>query len=341
MTPEIDLSKTYFGEDQDYIFNEIQVALATALGETETPDTTEVTVLGKDSAGNVTNAKGTTVPVAGEAGYALECAFTDSDKAAGTNKLYRNIGTAAVCNFQLVGDTALVQTVSSVAGLEAAVAAQTAGQTIRVMTGDYVLTDTLTLLLAASGGTLEAIGEVSITGAVGEDQAILVDPAVAAGTFSYTFKGFDGIKGGADKIGVNVANTNIAKKIILEFKDCYLEDNGTGAAVQGINTDGSNAIRMYFTGGAIDSLDFTPKDNGDQLKFRDLSIYEDMDVTAVDITGEFEFRNCKLPHAGIGGGHANNVCNVISCFTIETAAAAAADANDFPDAFAPTLVAFD
>lgn len=239
------------------------------------------------------------------------------------------------------GGGATIKEVSSAAELQAAVAAQTAGQTIRVMPGAYVLTDTLELLLAASGGTLEAVGEVSITGAAGEDQAILINPAVATGTFSYTIKGFDSIKGGANKIGINIKNTTIAKKIVLELIDCYVEDNGSGKALSAVDTDGSNAIRIYMTGGAIDTVLYTPKDNSGRLYFTDVDIDENMTVTAVDCTAEFRFKGCKLPHAGIGGGHANNICNVISCYTIETAAAAAADASDFPDAFNPTFVAFD
>jgi hypothetical protein len=40
----------------------------------------------------------------------------------------------------------------------------------------------------------------------------------------------------------------------------------------------------------------------------------------------------------MAGGHANNVVNVVNCWTVEATAVAAVDGADFPDAFNPTIV---
>ena len=85
-----------------------------------------------------------------------------------------------------VNAAATVVTVGNVAELETAVAAQIAGQTIEILAGDYVLTTSMTILLAATGGGLKGIGTVSITGAAAADEAILIDPAVSTATFEYS-----------------------------------------------------------------------------------------------------------------------------------------------------------
>lgn len=74
-----------------------------AVGSVETPDSTEVTVLEKDSSGLVLAAKGTTVPTNGEAGYAKGATFLDTDVTAGSSGFYENVGTTASCQFVVVG----------------------------------------------------------------------------------------------------------------------------------------------------------------------------------------------------------------------------------------------
>ena len=229
--------------------------------------------------------------------------------------------------------------VDNVADLEIAIANQIAGQTIEVLAGEYTLTESATILLAANGGGLKAIGTVEIIGAVAADEAILIDPAVGSATFEYTLEGFASIKGGADKLGVNVANTNIAKKIILYLKRTSLNDNGTGVALTAINTDGSNAIRIYADGPAeIDGIAFTPKDGGDRLIMAGYNIEENLVAAVVDVAATFMFKQCKIPHAGMTGGHATNVISVANCWTEEVAfVPVIPDTNDFPGAFSATI----
>jgi len=235
-----------------------------------------------------------------------------------------------------------VITVGTVAELEAAVAAQIAGQTIEILAGSYTLTESMTILLAATGGGLKAIGTVEIIGAAAADEAILIDPAVASATFEYKLEGIASIKGGTDKIGLHVKNTAIAKKVMLYLKNTSLNDNGSGKALTAVNTDGSNAIRIYADGGSgaeIDGIAFTPKDGGDRLIMSNYNVEENVVVAAVDIAATFMWKNCKLPHEGITGGHATNVCSVVGCWTEATAyVPVVVDSGDFPNDFSATIL---
>ena len=234
---------------------------------------------------------------------------------------------------------ATVIRVGSVTELEAAVAAQIAGQTIEVVAGDYTLTESLTILLAANGGGLKAVGTVNIVGAAAADEAILIDPAVSTATFEYTLEGFNSIKGGADKIGLNIANTNVDMKVIVYLKQTSLNDNGSGKALTAINTDGSNAIRVYANGPAeIDGMAITPKDAGDRLIMTGYNIEENLVAASVDVAASFFFKQCKLPHEGMTGGHATNVISVANCWTEATSfVPVLPDTGDFPGDFAATI----
>ena len=237
-----------------------------------------------------------------------------------------------------VNAAATVVRVGSVAELESAVAAQIAGQTIEVVAGSYTLTESLTILLASTGGGLLGIGTVEITGAAAADEAILIDPAVATATFEYSLTNIN-VKGGANKIALNVANTATAKKVNVYLKDVGLEDNGTGKALTAINTDGSNAIRIYWNGGSVDGMAITPKDTGDRLILTDVSIDEDLVAAVVDVVATYFFKQCKLPVTGMTGGHANNVISVTNCWTEAVAYVPVLPAGtDFPGAFSATIL---
>ena len=75
------------------------------IGNTETPGSTEVTVLNKDASGNVTEALGTTVPSDAEAGFAKGCKFVDTNLADGQHPVYVNVGDEVSCNFDQQGAT--------------------------------------------------------------------------------------------------------------------------------------------------------------------------------------------------------------------------------------------
>ena len=72
----------------------VVVAILQTKGNSETPDTTTVTVTDKDESGNISRAKGASVPSA-ESGYAVNCMFYDTS----AKKAYLNTGTTSSCTF--------------------------------------------------------------------------------------------------------------------------------------------------------------------------------------------------------------------------------------------------
>ena len=138
-----------------------------------------------------------------------------------------------------------------------------------------------------------------------------------------------------------MTNVGVSQKTILYLQDSvHFIDNGSGVGLAIANT-GTGAIRVYACmelGTGWDTVTVTQKNAGDKFHFRGVSFDEGLTASATDIVNNWLFENCKLKHAGIAGGHANNVINVVGCWTIETAAVAAADASDFPDGFNPTIV---
>ena len=81
----------------------VVVKVLQKVGNTETPDSTVVTVVERDGDGYISEAKGTTVPTNGEANYATGCDFVDTDASAGA-VLYVNEGDETSCDFNAVGN---------------------------------------------------------------------------------------------------------------------------------------------------------------------------------------------------------------------------------------------
>ncbi len=231
--------------------------------------------------------------------------------------------------------------VGDVAALEAAVAAQTAGQYIFIKPGEYQLTEELVPPILATGGGLIGMGGVEILGDDDADSAISIVATAATSTFEYTLGGLLSFKGGTDKIGLHLTNPAISQKTILYIRgEVHFEDNGSGVAFVAANT-GTGAMRVYCSctqGTGWDTVTITNKNADDKWRFRGINFDETITVAAVNIADNWLFMGCQLPHANVNGGHATNVLNVVNCFTIETAAVAAVDASDFPDAFSATIV---
>ena len=230
--------------------------------------------------------------------------------------------------------------VTTAAELEAAVAAQTAGQFIHIAPGTYQLLASLTIPMAADGGGLIGDGIVVINGAASADQAILINHTTSTGTFEYTIGGGIETKGGANKIALKIANGASTQKTLVYVNDsANFLDNGTGVAISAVNT-GTGAVRLYVngTGQGFDTINITPKVADDRFTFRNVSIDEDMTVADVAVAATFMFTLCKLPHAGIKGGNAANVISANSCWTEETEfVPVVPDASDFPNGFSATI----
>ena len=231
--------------------------------------------------------------------------------------------------------------VTSVAGLEEAVANQKAGEFIYIEAGEYDLTEELVPSITATGGGLIGLGVVEINGHDDADSAISIVATGATSTFEYTLGGLLSFKGGTDKIGLHLTNPAISQKTILYIRDeVHFEDNGSGVAFTATNT-GTGAMRVYCSctqATGWDSVAITNKNADDKWRFRGINFDESFDVAVVAIADNWLFQGCQLVHAGMSGGHASNVVNVVNCFTIETAAVAAVDSGDFPDAFSATIV---
>jgi hypothetical protein len=231
--------------------------------------------------------------------------------------------------------------VSTVAELVAAVAAQTAGQFIFLNPGTYQLTAELTPLIAGTGGGLIGIGEVSILGAASADSAIHIVATGATSTFEYTLGGSIEIKGGLNKIGLKISSAGVTKKTIVYINDSvHVVDNNNGIGLSAVNT-GTDGMRIYACctlGTGWDTVNITSKSTLDKWHFRGISFDEGLTAAVVAVADNWWFESCQLKHAGMLGGDATNVVNVVNCWTVESTAVAVVDAADFPDAFNPTIL---
>ena len=233
--------------------------------------------------------------------------------------------------------------VNTVAGLEAAIAAQKSKQIIEIEAGVYQLTKTSSLLVAASYGEMRGIGDVQIDGAAACAKGCLdIDPAVGTGTFKYTFSNIR-FRGYSALPGITIDNATIGNKIVVVFDNCSL--GGTPAIDQN-HTDTTEAIRLYFNGLLGDhryqgQIDVVPASVDDRYEFKGVELAGGLTSAVVDIACYFLFRNCILKHEGIEGGHASQLISSVASITHTSGVASAADASDFPGAFNPTLVAFD
>ncbi len=232
-------------------------------------------------------------------------------------------------------------TIQSVAELETAVAAMTAGQFLYIKAGEYQLTEQLSIPLAANAGGIIGLGAVEILGVNVADSAVLIDSSDATGTFEFTFGGQLSIKGGSGKIGLSIINGATTQKTLTYIEDAvHFEDNGAGSALVIVST-GTGAMRFYANvrfGTGWDTVEITNKTASDKWRFRGVSFDEGLTAAAVNVADNWLFESCQLDHAGMAGGHATNVVNCVSCWTIETAAVAVADGSDFPGSFNPTFI---
>lgn len=232
-------------------------------------------------------------------------------------------------NATSVASTSSVVTVSNIEEFEAALLAQTAGQTIVMNPGTYTRTAATKVPLAADGGGIHALGAVVLNGLSTADACIEIDTAAATGTFEYTFSGGLEIKGGLNKIGLKAYNGAGTQKTILYFNDsAHAIDNGTGVAISYVNT-GTGAIRLYINGvgQGFDTINITPLLADDRFLFKNICFDETFTAGAAQVACYFNFNNCRL--SVMAGGHATQVWSAMFCYTQASGVDSLAAAGDF------------
>ena len=255
----------------------------------------------------------------------------------GVKKFYQRILSPGYGGISVKSD---IVRVNSVAGLEAALAAQKAKQTIEIESGVYQLTKTSSIIAAASYGVLKGIGDVQIDGAAACAKGCFdVDPAACASTFKYTFENIR-VRGFTALPGITVDNATVDQKIVLVFRNCSL---GGTPAIDQSHSDATEAIRIYCDGWRGDkryqgAINITPASVDDKFIFKGVELAGGLVGAVVDKACYFLFRNCILKEHGITGGHANNLISFVGCITYVSGVAAVADSGECPDAFNPTIV---
>lgn len=195
------------------------VPLLRATGNSETPDTTAVTVIGKDSSGNVTEARGTTVPTNTETGFAKGCDFVDTDETNGTHSLYVNIGDETSCEFDRVG------TVDS-SDIEAgALSADATGRAI--MATDFFNTATIAAKFATGAFDETNVDDVFAAGAINGSK--IKDSTVGSGKLVNP-QAFDA--GSVMRNVLRVANDVVEAQTVTIGSDVY--------EVEIVNTDSTD-----------------------------------------------------------------------------------------------------
>jgi len=155
------------------------------IGNSETPDTTAVTVIEKDSSDNVLRATGTSVPGT-EAGFSKGCIFIKTDAGAGTEGFYRNIGTTAASSFEALDtitptEIALAEGSVLVGNASSKAAAFDASGDTKVLVGNAT---TLTSVALSSDVTMANDGATTVAALDLETATVtnIVDTEIMIGT---------------------------------------------------------------------------------------------------------------------------------------------------------------
>lgn len=224
--------------------------------------------------------------------------------------------------------------VNTVAGLEAALAAQKAKQIIEIESGVYQLTKVNSIIAAASYGVLKGIGDVQIDGVVGGTKGCFdVDPDACASTFKYTFENIR-VRGYTALPGITIDNASVTKKMVIVFRNCSL---GGTPAVDQLHTDDTEAIRIYCDGWRGDkryqgAFNIIPANAGDIYSFKGIDMSAaGMAIGTASVACYILWRNCimKVGGNGVSGGNGTQITSAVGCFTYDSGAAVKVDNDDF------------
>jgi len=189
----------------------VSAKLFQPIGNSETPDTTAVTVIEKDSSDNVLRATGTSVP-GSEAGFSKGCIFIKTDASAGTEGIYRNTGTTTVSSFEALDtitptEIALAEGSVLLGNASSKAAAFDASGDTKVLIGNAT---TITSVALSSDVTMANDGTTTIEALDLETATVtnIVDTEIMIGTGAGTanFKAISGeltmTNGGVATVGV-------------------------------------------------------------------------------------------------------------------------------------------
>ncbi len=215
---------------------------------------------------------------------------------------------------------------------ETAVAALTALRpNILLMPGEYPVAAEC-LLPTTFGCSIAGIGDkemANITGPAGVVAGILqITPVAPAATVVYTLANLY-IEHG-DQIGVQIDNTNAAKKIILAIRNC--EFGGDEAAIDVDHAGASDSVCLYVDDSVIEGkINFDVGNNDDRLYFSNCQLDGVLDTTGDNTTVKVRAMNCLVPHGAwaTNGTSTTQVCICLGCYAITNKTTIAAlDTNE-------------
>ena len=184
-------------------------------------------------------------------------------------------------------------------------------------------------------------GDVTIEGALDEDEVILIDPAAfTTSTFAASISNInisapteDEYTSGVD--GITFDNTNFTnRKINLYLNNVSFEGEDADNCLYVVHTTAGQAMRVYWNGEntVVEGiLKINPKNVDDRFIFTGLQFDSGITFGTATIASVTAFKDCILLEGGGLGGQDTQVLNVLSCFSrvVTTHVFAVASLNEF------------
>jgi len=183
-----------------------------------------------------------------------------------------------------------------------------------------------------------------IEGVAGATALFDIQPDTLISTAVYNFENLYLDNGETDQVGIQVDNTNAAKKIVLRLRNVAIEAGGNGIDVD--HDLGSEGVCIYaddcfFEGNIV----FDCGNDDDRLYFRDCFFDEAIvDTTGDNTTLKLRAIGCVVPHAAwaTNGGQTSQLCMCMGCYAMtDKTTYAALDTNEIGASakFTETIIA--